>query len=97
MTAMTLMRGLVRTTASLLLLLAGDGYAAIQDPEFERREGTNQFHGGPIASFIDTVGDYALVIGLGAGVPTINYRVDYLRPAFGPLLTGDHRRFLICG
>ena len=55
-------------------------------PEFERGLGTNQFHGGPIASFIDTVGDYALVIGLRAGVPTINFRVDYLRPAFGPEL-----------
>lgn len=53
-------------------------------PEFERGAGTNQFHGGPIASFIDTVGDYALVVGLKAGVPTINFRVDYLRPAFGP-------------
>ena len=37
-------------------------------PEFERGAGTNQFHGGPIASFIDTVGDYALVVGLKAGV-----------------------------
>jgi len=53
-------------------------------PEFERGPGTGQFHGGPIASFIDTVGDYALVVGLKAGVPTINFRVDYLRPAFGP-------------
>ena len=50
-------------------------------PEFERRPGSGQYHGGVIASFIDTVGDYALVINLGGGVPTINFRTDYLRPA----------------
>ena len=55
-------------------------------PEFERGAGTGQFHGGPIASFIDTVGDYAVAIVLKAGVPTINFRVDYLRPSFGTFL-----------
>lgn len=49
--------------------------------EFERRVGTKQWHGGPIASVIDTVGDFALVLMLGRGLPTINFRVDYLRPA----------------
>ena len=51
--------------------------------ELERRGGTKQFHGGPIASFIDTVGDFAIGMSLGGGVPTINLRVDYLRPAVG--------------
>ena len=51
-------------------------------PEFERKAGTGQFHGGPIAALIDTVGDYALAVALGGGVPTINFRADYLRPAF---------------
>jgi uncharacterized protein (TIGR00369 family) len=60
-------------------------------PEFERGPGTGQFHGGPIASFIDTVGDYALVLTLKAGVPAVNFRVDYLRPAFGSHLTGTAR------
>jgi uncharacterized protein (TIGR00369 family) len=55
-------------------------------PEFERGAGTGQFHGGPIASFIDTVGDYAVALVLKAGVPTINFRVDYLRPSFGQFL-----------
>ena len=36
-------------------------------PEFERRAGTGQWHGGPIASLIDTVGDYAVVMKVGAG------------------------------
>ena len=31
-------------------------------PEFERGRGSGQWHGGPIASVIDTVGDYALVM-----------------------------------
>ena len=50
-------------------------------PEFERRPGSGQWHGGVIASLIDTAGDYALVIRVGGGVPTINFRTDYLRPA----------------
>ncbi|TXL73073.1 PaaI family thioesterase [Vineibacter terrae] len=57
-------------------------------PELERAAGTGQFHGGPIASFIDTVGDYAVAIVLKGGVPTINFRVDYLRPSVGTFLRG---------
>ena len=49
--------------------------------EFERGRGTGQWHGGPIAAIIDTVGDYALVMALGRPLPTVNFRVDYLRPA----------------
>jgi uncharacterized protein (TIGR00369 family) len=50
-------------------------------PELERAPGSRQFHGGPIAALIDTVGDYALALTVGGGVPTINFRTDYLRPA----------------
>jgi uncharacterized protein (TIGR00369 family) len=60
-------------------------------PELERRQGTGQFHGGPIAAFIDTVGDYAVGMAVGGGVPTINLRIDYLRPAVGSVLTGTAR------
>ncbi|KAB2919362.1 MAG: PaaI family thioesterase [Hyphomicrobiaceae bacterium] len=52
-------------------------------PELERGGGSGQFHGGPIASFIDTVGDYAVVLAVKGPVPTINLRVDYLRPCTG--------------
>ncbi len=52
----------------------------------ERQAGTGQYHGGAIASLIDIAGDYALIAVLGHGVPTINFRVDYLRPAQGPAL-----------
>ncbi|MDM0027449.1 PaaI family thioesterase [Variovorax saccharolyticus] len=50
-------------------------------PEFERGRGSRQWHGGPLAAIIDTVGDFALAMQLGRGLPTINFRVDYLRPA----------------
>ena len=60
-------------------------------PEFERRKGTRQFHGGPIASFIDVVGDYAIGMMVGGGVPTINLRIDYVRPAIGEAVTGTGR------
>ena len=50
-------------------------------PNVERAAGTGQYHGGVIASLIDIAGDFALIAVLGHGVPTINFRVDYLRPA----------------
>lgn len=50
-------------------------------PNVERSTGTGQYHGGVIASLIDIAGDFALIAALGYGVPTINFRVDYLRPA----------------
>ena len=60
-------------------------------PEFERGRGSGQWHGGPIAAVIDTVGDYALVMLLGRPLPTINFRVDYLRPAVNTALTATAR------
>ena len=56
-------------------------------PEFERQAGTGQFHGGPIAALIDTAGCFALIMLLGHGVPTVNFRTDYLRPAVNTSLT----------
>ena len=61
------------------------------NPNLERRAGTQQFHGGPIAAFIDVVGDYAIGMLVGGGVPTINLRIDYLKPAVGEALTGTAR------
>ncbi len=60
-------------------------------PEFERRAGTGQWHGGPIAALIDTAGDYALALRAGGPVPTINFRTDYLRPAVDTSLTATAR------
>lgn len=57
-------------------------------PELERGGPmTGQFHGGPVASLIDTVGDFAVAMAVGGGVPTMNFRVDYLRPSSGQMLT----------
>ncbi|ARP89310.1 thioesterase [Bordetella genomosp. 9] len=50
-------------------------------PEFERGAHSRQWHGGPLAAIIDTVGDFAIGMLLGRGLPAINFRVDYLRPA----------------
>lgn len=55
--------------------------------ELERRPGTWQFHGGPIAALIDIAGDFAVGMLVGGGVPTMNFRTDYLRPAIGEALT----------
>jgi uncharacterized protein (TIGR00369 family) len=60
-------------------------------PELERRPGNRQFHGGPIASFIDVVGDFAIGMLVGGGVPTMNLRIDYVRPAIGDALIGFGR------
>ncbi len=50
-------------------------------PAEERLPNTGQLHGGPIAALIDSVGDYAAGIQLNTGLPTIDLRIDYLRPA----------------
>lgn len=55
-------------------------------PELERGAGTGQWHGGPIAAVIDTVGDYAAALVLGRPLPTVNFRVDYVRPAVNTAL-----------
>jgi uncharacterized protein (TIGR00369 family) len=61
-------------------------------PELERGGPVpGQFHGGPVAALIDTVGDFAVAIMVGGGVPTVNFRVDYLRPSTGSALVGKAR------
>jgi len=59
--------------------------------EFERRPGSKQWHGGVIASVIDTVGDFAIGMMLGRGLPTVNFRVDYLKPAVDTALIAVSR------
>ncbi|MGQ4273806.1 PaaI family thioesterase [Terrihabitans sp. B22-R8] len=56
--------------------------------DFDRLEDGTQFHGGVIAAFIDTTGDLAMTVVAEGMVPTINLRVDYLRPAVGAFLRG---------
>jgi len=55
----------------------------IQEAYERGAAGSGQFHGGAIASLIDVVGDFAIGMQVGGGVPTMNLRIDYLRPAVG--------------
>jgi uncharacterized protein (TIGR00369 family) len=59
--------------------------------EFERAADTKQWHGGPIAALIDIAGDFALVAVLGRGIPTIDLRIDYVRPAIATDLRATGR------
>lgn len=59
--------------------------------EFERRPGSKQWHGGVIASVIDTAGDFAVGMMVGRGLPTVNFRVDYLKPAVDTALVAVSR------
>jgi uncharacterized protein (TIGR00369 family) len=49
--------------------------------DFLADEAGTYVHGGVIASLIDVAGDFALVTTFGRGLPTVDLRVDYLRPA----------------
>lgn len=49
--------------------------------EFIRQDGSDWLHGGVVSALADIVGDYAVVTETHQGVPTIDMRVDYLRPA----------------
>ncbi|MBI3505690.1 MAG: PaaI family thioesterase [Proteobacteria bacterium] len=64
--------------------------------DFERGPGSGQWHGGVIAAILDIAGDFALIARLGRGVPTIDLRVDYLRPAIATDLVA-HARALRVG
>ena len=55
-------------------------------------EGSARYvHGGAIASLIDTAGDFAVIATVGYDVPTIDLRVDFLRPATGGTLRATAR------
>ncbi|MGH7322526.1 MAG: PaaI family thioesterase [Candidatus Rokuibacteriota bacterium] len=59
--------------------------------DFRRSEDSNWYHGGVISALIDIAGDYAIAARLGRWVPTIDLRVDYLRPALEGSLTAVAR------
>jgi len=68
----------------LQLVRAEKGEVEIRLPfreEFIRGDGSDWLHGGVVSALIDIVGDYAVITEVGTGVPTIDLRVDYLRPA----------------
>jgi uncharacterized protein (TIGR00369 family) len=49
--------------------------------EFRRVDGSDWLHGGVVSALADIAGDYAVMSETAPGVPTIDMRVDYLRPA----------------
>ena len=68
----------------LVLVRASDGEAEIRLPfrdEFLRADGSDWLHGGVVSALVDIAGDYAIVTRTHAGVPTIDLRIDWLRPA----------------
>jgi uncharacterized protein (TIGR00369 family) len=61
-----------------------EGYVKIRLPfseQFLGDEADSYIHGGVIAALIDIAGDFALMTTHGRGLPTVDLRVDYLRPA----------------
>jgi uncharacterized protein (TIGR00369 family) len=61
-----------------------DGVCEIRMPfreELLREDGSDWLHGGVISALVDIAGDYAVESQTEGDVPTIDLRVDYLRPA----------------
>lgn len=56
-------------------------------PELERSAGSGRVHGGVVSALIDTVGNFAVIMLRGIAPPTLNLRIDYLRPASTATLT----------
>ena len=68
----------------LEIIRAEKGLIEIRLPfreEFLRNDGSDWLHGGVVSALADIAGDYAVITETAAGVPTIDMRVDYLRPA----------------
>jgi uncharacterized protein (TIGR00369 family) len=51
--------------------------------ELARAPGEKSFHGGVIATLIDLAGHAAVAVKIGRMAPTIDLRIDYLRPSSG--------------
>jgi uncharacterized protein (TIGR00369 family) len=61
-----------------------------------RAKGDLAFHGGVIAALIDLAGHAAVAVKIGRMAPTIDLRIDYLRPAEGDALFA-HAKLLKAG
>lgn len=55
--------------------------------EFVSVQEAGYTHGGVLAAFVDIAADYAIAAKLGRGLPTVDMRVDYHRPAMRGALT----------
>ncbi len=78
----------------LRLVRYEDGLVEISMPfreEFLRDDGSDWLHGGLVSALIDIAGDYAVYSKTGGDVPTVDLRIDYLRPAKRGCLTAIAR------
>ena len=60
-----------------------DGHVVIECPFREEllvNEEKELIHGGVLSSLLDIAGHYAVLSSVGARVPTVDLRTDYLRP-----------------
>lgn len=79
-----LTRGPFHQWLGLQVLRVADGEIDIKAtwrPEWVVNPDGGYTHGGILATLIDLTADWALVSTTGRGVPTIDMRVDYHRPA----------------
>lgn len=60
-------------------------------PEFRAAYDSQTFHGGVIAALIDIAGHAAIAVQTGRVSPTIDLRIDYLKPAAGDALLATGR------
>jgi len=60
-------------------------------PEFSGRQGANFFHGGVIAALVDLAAHAVVALHKGQMAPTVDLRVDYLRPAQSEYLLASAR------
>ena len=77
-------RGPFHQWLGLKVVAVGEGTVEILAtwrPEWVVNPDRGYTHGGILASLVDLAADYALVSKTGRGVPTIDLRVDYHRPA----------------
>lgn len=83
-----LLKGNYHQWLGLEVLAVGDGrieLLARWREEWVANPAGGYTHGGILAALVDLTADWALVSSTGKGVPTIDLRVDYHRPAKGDL------------
>lgn len=85
-----LLRGPFHQWLGLKVVSVGDGEIELKAtwrPEWVVNAERGYVHGGILATLVDLTADWALVSKTGRGVPTVDLRVDYHRPAMGGDLT----------
>lgn len=56
-------------------------------PDFDGGAGPGHMHGGVVGAFIDTAATFALLAAGSRNCPTVNYRIDLLRPVVNSGMT----------